>query len=228
MSGEDTSPLEPSTVASVQLAGADSHPTEQQQASPKSPLPDTTIATAEHVSEEEELELDEETLELLRDMQQQEDELEAILARHSEDAEELTRIRDAMASELALLKQEAWKLQAMQDLESMRGQLDALLEGPTETAEDAAERAQSQADVKEQVGALLEMEEAALDTELDELRAQLADIKLQASEMDERRATLVEELANVQFPERWDAEEMAGAKASGAIDSVDLAGSQAE
>ena len=105
------------------------------------------------------------------------------------------------------------------------------------------------------------MEEAALDTELDELRAQLAvipmpasssrqllfvipndrhpcntqnrsllnanphscvpqkpiglqlicvffsqDIKVQASEMDKRRAELVEELASVQFPEKWDNE----------------------
>ena len=35
-----------------------------------------------------------------------------------------------MALQLAMLKQEAWKLQAMHDLQSMSGQLDALLEMP--------------------------------------------------------------------------------------------------
>jgi len=199
------------------------------------------INNEEGLTEEEKAQLDQETLELLEDMTKQEAELEAILSRHKEDAEELTGIRDAMVKELEMLKQEAWKLEAMHELKDMTAQLDDILErgtpassgnkaseaaappeaAPAEaakgtTVEEETREQMSRQEVNEQVSAMLDAEEAILDEELDVLRAQLSDIKLQAAEMDKRRDALMKELAEFEMPDRWDADEAVAAEAPAA------------
>uniref|UniRef100_A0A061QSV9 Uncharacterized protein n=1 Tax=Tetraselmis sp. GSL018 TaxID=582737 RepID=A0A061QSV9_9CHLO len=137
-------------------------------------------------------------------MQQQEEELEAILAKQRGDELELGRIRDAMSAELAELKKEAWRMEALRDLEDMKGKLDKMLgcdEGGEEAAGEPAEGA-SLAAAEE----VLE-EEAAVDSEIESLRQQLKDIKLQAQGMEARRRELMREIEEVEagMPERWDA-----------------------
>jgi len=144
------------------------------------------------------------TQNLLVEMQQQEEELEAILAKQRGDELELGRIRDAMSAELAELKKEAWRMEALRDLEDMKGKLDKMLgcdEGGEEAAGEPAEGA-SLAAAEE----VLE-EEAAVDSEIESLRQQLKDIKLQAQGMEARRRELMREIEEVEagMPERWDA-----------------------
>ena len=98
-----------------------------------------------------------------------------------------------------MLKQEAWKLEAMHELKDMTTQLDDLLErgtpAPGDTAPEVAAVAEaapaeaaaagatveeetreqvSRQEVNAQVSAMLDAEEAILDEELDVLRAQLS------------------------------------------------------
>lgn len=104
-------------------------------------------------------------------------------------------------AQLEMLKQEAWKLEAMHELKDMTSQLDDLLErrtagaGPSSgnsesaadeaaageaaargamTSKDVTQEQLSRQEVNAQVSALLDAEEAMLDEELDVLRAQLA------------------------------------------------------
>uniref|UniRef100_A0A7S1X0A2 Uncharacterized protein n=1 Tax=Tetraselmis chuii TaxID=63592 RepID=A0A7S1X0A2_9CHLO len=194
---------------------------EEDQPSPKSTLPEERVHTERSAAEsqeataEEEAELDEESMQLLQDMKAQEAELEAILSRHSDDAADLLRIRDAMARELEELKEEAWRLEAVQDLELMRGRLEGMLHAGDAEDSSGAEQPSAEANAeleapaaKESVGAsmqtLLQMEEDVLDEELAALRMQLQDIKMQAADMDNRRKALVEELSAIEMPEKWD------------------------
>eukprot|EP00873_Tetraselmis_striata_P043124 jgi/Tetstr1/463388/TSEL_008310.t1 len=202
-------PAEPPAAPPAVRADQDPGQEADGQPSPRSPLPEDTknaLIEGEAGELDEGEELDEETMQLLQEMREQEAEMEAILHQHHSDAADLLRIRDAMATELQQLKEESWRLEAVQDLELMRGRLEGMLELP-----DAPESASAEAPEAD-MEAMLQWEEDALDQELLSLRAQLKDIKLQAAEMDNRRQALMEELNSIEVPEQWNKELAAAAE----------------
>mmetsp|Transcript_10799 Transcript_10799/g.27716 ORF Transcript_10799/g.27716 Transcript_10799/m.27716 type:complete len:227 (+) Transcript_10799:142-822(+) len=220
-------PAEPPAAPPAVRADQDPGQEADGQPSPRSPLPEDTknaLIEGEAGELDEGEELDEETMQLLQEMREQEAEMEAILHQHHSDAADLLRIRDAMATELQQLKEESWRLEAVQDLELMRGRLEGMLELPDAPESASAEAPESGATVAVAAGgepaaagqgdmeAMLQWEEDALDQELLSLRAQLKDIKLQAAEMDNRRQALMEELNSIEVPEQWNKELAAAAE----------------